>query len=95
MNEEINPAGRSYFIQNSPNSTIYNRKIMNSKVVDTSHNQVVDSMLSDLDPFMEQAEVAELGISHEVINDELYLPSHPSRGWIHCYISTTGPGCYR
>jgi hypothetical protein len=77
----------------TPNITknnIYNRKI-NSR----SNSLGVDPLLSEIDPFLEQADVAELGLSHEVVNDELYLPSHPSRDWIRCYISTTGPGCYR
>lgn len=50
---------------------------------------------SDFDPTLDDAEIVELGLSHEIISDELYLPSHPSRDWIRCYVSTTGPGCYR
>jgi len=50
---------------------------------------------SGSDQILDEAELMELGLSHELISDELYLPSHPSRDWIRCYISTTGPGCYR
>ena len=50
---------------------------------------------SDFDPSLDDAEMAEMGLSHEMLSDELYLPSHPSRDWIRCYISSTGPGTYR
>lgn len=50
---------------------------------------------SDFDPSLDDAEIMDMGMSHEILNDELYLPSHPSRDWIRCYISSTGPGTYR
>jgi hypothetical protein len=37
----------------------------------------------------------EQGLSHEILDDELYLPSHPSRDWIRCFVSSTGPGTFR
>lgn len=50
---------------------------------------------NELDTNMEDAEMMELGLSHELVGDEVYLPSHPSRDWIRCFISISGSGSYR
>jgi hypothetical protein len=51
--------------------------------------------IAEFDPAMDEAERLELGLAHELVGDEVYLPSHPSRDWIRCYVSTSGPGCFR
>ena len=40
-------------------------------------------------PF-QSIEEAENGMSHTVMKDECYLPAHKSRGWIRCFIYTSG-----
>ena len=49
----------------------------------------------DFDPKLSQTELVELGVSKEVITNELYLPCHKSRDWIRCCITITQPDCYR
>ena len=41
------------------------------------------------DPFQTLDE-AERGVSYTVMTDECYLPAHKSRGWIRCFIYTSG-----
>ena len=45
--------------------------------------------LSTEEPF-QSLEEAENGISYTVLKDECYLPAHKSRGWIRCFIYTSG-----
>jgi hypothetical protein len=47
------------------------------------------------DPTIEDAEMVELGLSKEVVSEELYVPCHKSRGWIHCVISLDNDNGYR
>lgn len=37
-------------------------------------------------PWIDDAESIELGISKQIPKDDLYMPSHLSRGWIRCYV---------
>ncbi len=62
---------------------------------DSYQHRLFDHLDSEFDPSLDEAEILELGMSNEMLSDELYLPSHPSRDWIRCYISSTGPGTYR
>lgn len=61
----------------------------------TSQVSTNDDLSGEFDPNMEDAEMMELGLSHELVGDEVYLPSHPSRDWIRCFISISGSGSYR
>lgn len=47
------------------------------------------------DPECKELETIELGLSHQVISDEVYLPSHPSRDWIRCCVAVGPQGCFR
>lgn len=47
------------------------------------------------DPTIEDAEMVELGLSKEVITEEIYVPCHKSRGWIHCVIVLDNDNGYR
>jgi hypothetical protein len=47
------------------------------------------------DPTYDESEVMELGLSHQVISDEVYLPSHPSRDWIRCCVTVSTSDCFR
>lgn len=58
-------------------------------------SSTLDDHSTDFDTTLDDAEMAELGLSHELVGDEMYLPSHPSRDWIRCFVSTSGTGCYR
>jgi hypothetical protein len=88
------PSNDSY--SNSPCSVAPPAPPATSLSLSSSLNSTaIDTFLTDYDPSLEELEIAELGLSHEIINDELYLPSHPSRDWIKCFVSTTGPGCFR
>lgn len=49
----------------------------------------------EFDPYMDDLEAMELGLCREVISSELYMPCHPSRDWVRCYIATTSPDNYR
>lgn len=37
-------------------------------------------------PWIDDAEAIELGICKQLPKDDLYMPSHLSRGWIRCYV---------
>lgn len=50
---------------------------------------------ADFDPDFEEAEMLELGLAHELVNDEVYLPAHPSRDWIRCFVAACGPQSFR
>lgn len=52
---------------------------------DSSDNEYYDDLL----------ETAEQGMSKSLLPDELYMPGHRSRGWIKCFISSTGPETFR
>lgn len=47
------------------------------------------SSISTEEPF-QSLEEAERGVSYTVLKDECYLPAHKSRGWIRCFIYTSG-----
>ncbi len=49
----------------------------------------MDSSFTIEDPFQSLDE-AERGVSYTVMTDECYLPAHKSRGWIRCFIYTSG-----
>lgn len=67
-----------------------------SRTTSTSSQILTDDDISpEFDTTMEDAEMVELGMSHELVGDEVYLPSHPSRDWIRCFVSTSGSGSYR
>lgn len=56
--------------------------------------EALDSTVN-VDPLYEEPEILELGLSHQVISDEVYLPSHPSRDWIRCCVAVGSNGCFR
>lgn len=45
------------------------------------------SRFSDFDPTLEDVDAVELGLSHELISNEVYVPCHKSRGWIRCFVN--------
>jgi hypothetical protein len=71
------------------------RNHSNTSYYDSYQHRLFDHLDSEFDPSLDESEILELGMSNEMLSDELYLPSHPSRDWIRCYISSTGPGTYR
>jgi hypothetical protein len=87
------PSNDSY--SNSPCSVAPPPPAPSVSLSSSLNSTAIDTFLTDYDPSLDELEIAELGLSHEIINDELYLPSHPSRDWIKCFVSTTGPGCFR
>jgi hypothetical protein len=53
------------------------------------------SVLDDFDPYIDDAERAELGESRVLVKDELYMPVHPSRDWIKCFVTSTQQDGFR
>eukprot|EP01038_Epipyxis_sp_PR26KG_P007331 gene7331-9994_t len=49
----------------------------------------------DFDPYLDDAEACELGLCKDVINEELYMPIHRSRGWIRCQVNISDQHCFR
>ncbi len=43
-------------------------------------------LIATFNPWIDDAEAIELGISKQLPKDDLYMPSHLSRGWIRCYV---------
>ena len=52
-------------------------------------------VLDDFDPYIDDAERAELGESRVLVKDELYMPVHPTRDWIKCYVTSTQQDGFR
>jgi len=59
--------------------------------------QDVDSRTvpEDFDPYIDECERAELGESRVLVKDELYMPVHPSRDWIKCFVTSTQQDGFR
>lgn len=55
----------------------------------------VRSVLDDFDPYIDEIERAELGESRVLVKDELYMPCHPSRDWIKCFVTSTQQDGFR
>lgn len=49
----------------------------------------------DFDLNIDELDLSEIGKSKELLSNELYMPVHPSRGWIRCCISLDQSGSYR
>lgn len=47
------------------------------------------------DPLLDDSDAMELGMSTEIMREDLYLPSHITRGWIRCCITLSGDDGYR
>lgn len=43
----------------------------------------------DSDIYMDDIEKLELGQCKYLVKDELYMPVHPSRNWVKCYVTST------
>ena len=55
----------------------------------------VRTVLDDFDPYIDEIERAELGDSRVLVKDEVYMPLHPSRGWIKCFVTSTQQDGFR
>lgn len=66
-----------------------------SRTISTNSHFSGDEHTAEFDITLEDSEMMELGCSHELVGDEMYLPSHPSRDWIRCFVSTSGSGSFR
>lgn len=53
------------------------------------------SVLDDFDPYIDEMERAELGESRVLVKPELYMPVHPSRDWIKCFVTSTQQDGFR
>lgn len=53
------------------------------------------AVLDDFDPYIDEAERVELGESRVLVKDELYMPVHPSRDWIKCFVTSTQQDGFR
>jgi hypothetical protein len=60
-----------------------------------AYRQMYQHTFNCFDPTIEDAEMVELGLSKEVISEEIYVPCHKSRGWIHCFITLDNDNGYR
>ena len=49
----------------------------------------------DFDPYMDELECAEAGESHALVKNELYMPLHPSRGWVKSFVTCTQEDGFR
>ena len=52
-------------------------------------------VLVDFDPYVDEYEKAEQGESRVLVKDELYMPVHPSRDWIKCFVTATQQDGFR
>jgi hypothetical protein len=53
------------------------------------------TVLDDFDPYIDETERAELGEARVLVKDELYMPVHPSRDWIKCFVTSTQQDGFR
>jgi hypothetical protein len=48
----------------------------------------------DFDPYINDLERAETGTARCLVKDELYMPVHPTRDWVKCFVTTSSQNGY-